>query len=151
MELICISHLLPVSKQECDQSFQKFGGSCQSINKELWMLLKSGGIFVSTDDIICICTSLWKLRQSHIQLGTHWGTALYNISFSIMFNNLRYSKIFEPVYWLSVYTLYKLKSPITLYFTWSWMCRTEDVWVQKKYGNFNQLKKCSISITVRNV
>ena len=43
------------------------------------MLLKSGGIFVSTDDIICICTSLWKLRESHIQLGTRWVTALYNI------------------------------------------------------------------------
>ena len=74
------------------------------------MLLKSGGIFISTDGIICISTSLWKLRETHIQLGTRWVTALdnrYNMSFSIMFNNLCYSKIFEPIYWLNIYTFYK--------------------------------------------
>lgn len=63
--------------------------------------------------------------------GDMLGYCFIYISFSITFHILCYSKnFFEVIYWLSIYILHKLKSPIPLYFVFlylptSWVCRTE--------------------------
>lgn len=125
------SHLLPLNKQRCNWSFYNCYGKLSENFQELWMLLKSGGIFIQHRWYHVAIDAYGNLGRP---TGNMQGYCFICVSFSNNFPHPCYSKKkkLKMIYCLSLYTLYKLKSPIALYFAWSWVCRTEmrpeEVW-----------------------